>query len=55
MFDKEEFGGMIVLSCQMKKKKKRKIQFCKFNSKVQKLWQDFTHRLKTNNFHLPYK
>ena len=28
MFDKEEFGGMIVLSCQMKKKE-RKIQFCK--------------------------
>ena len=24
MFDKEEFGGMIVLSCQMKKKKKKK-------------------------------
>ena len=23
MFDKEEFGGMIVLSCQMKKKKKK--------------------------------
>ena len=23
MFDKEEFGGMIVLSCQMKKKKEK--------------------------------
>ena len=54
MFDKEEFGGMIVLSCQMKKKKER-YNFVKFNSKVQEFWQDFTHRLKTNNFHLPYK
>ena len=53
MFDKEEFGGMIVLSCQMKKKKER--YKVKFNSKVQEFWQDFTHRLKTNNFHLPYK
>ena len=31
MFDKEEFGGMIVLSCQMKKKKEERYNFVKFN------------------------